>query len=1781
MSRLKNISPPRRTILIALACALMLALLTTVICLMAGAHERAQALASLASRMEASSGLRAANLSQEIDRLRLDVRFLAKVPPVQGMVRAMGNSGYDAAERTPGQFWKTSLQAIFSSYLETNPDLTQVRFIGVANHGLELVRVDRRHNNIVVVPVDQLQPKGDRDYFQSVQHLAPGQVHVSDINLNREHGHIELPYVRTLRTSTPVFAPDGTLFGMIVINLDMQAAFTDLASNSSKNIHVYLTNAQGDYLLNPDARHAFGDDLGQRWRWQDDHQLLPTEAGYPRAMQVFSAADGLENALQRTIALDEHDPHRFLTLTLVQSDAVIAGRVASIERIVLAIILGGLVIASIIVYVFVRMKKASSEKRAELAAIVESAHDAIIGKTLQGKVTSWNHGAEELFGYSSAEAVGQSLNRLIVPHAFLEQEANILARVGRGERIDNLTTTRHRKDGSKVDVSVMVSPIRNGHGLVIGAAKTVRDVSVQKAIETEILTLNATLEQQVNSRTADIQSYLVVQEAILNNVGYAIIATDQTGTITVFNPAAERMLGYSAGEAIGKLNPGFFHDPAEVAERAAQFSAELQEDIAPGFDVFVIKALRGLPNEYEWTYVRKDGGRLPVVLSVTALRTHNGDIFGYLGVSTDLSERRAAEQALEANSRFLDTLSANIPGLVGYWDRELRCRFANIAYLDWFGKTREQMQGMRMQELLGAAIFQQNTPHINAALRGESQTFERTLTKIDGSKKCTLAHYIPDVEQGMVRGFIVLVTDITELKQTQITMKELNDDLQLRTRDLERTGQIAGVGAWTVYLKENRIVWSDQTCRMHDTPNGYSPTMEEAIHFYAPEARPVIEAALQQALDKHLPWNMELPLITAQGRPIWARVVGEVELDDSGQPLRLVGAFQDITERRLASAALSAARDQLLMASDVAGLGIWTWDLASNTLEWNDLMYALYDQPKSLRQTGLNYEHWRSRVHPEDVEATAAQLQAAVEGRATYDPVFRVVSTNGDVRHIKAGAYIEYNARGKAVRVTGINLDVTDHVEIESSLRAAKESSDAANRAKSEFLANMSHEIRTPMNAILGMLQLLAQTGLTHRQGDYVDKAGTAARALLSILNDILDFSRVEAGKLSLDPHPFKIDQLLRDVSVILSANLGNKDVEVLFEIDPAMPRWILGDALRLQQILINLAGNALKFTERGEVVLSVRVQAQEPARLALSFAVRDTGIGISPEQCARIFQGFSQAEASTARRYGGSGLGLAISERLVQMMGGTLAVNSVIGQGSTFYFTIDCPRADEPELQGQQGGTIDMQDLHCLVVDDNDCARQILRDMLQSFSWSVDTASCGTEALRLVEQGGHDQEYDVIFVDWRMPDMDGWETCERIRQLVRPGTSSMVMMVTAHGRELLAQRQGQMPSLFDGFLVKPVTASMLFDAVAESRASLGRVIPITARPVVSQQRLAGLRILVVEDNLINQQVAYELLSNDGAMVSLAASGQAGIDAIDGPAPLFDVVLMDIQMPDMDGYAATRIIRQQLTQEALPIIAMTANAMPSDRAAALAAGMNDHVGKPFDLAQLIAVILRYTQRGVPVDALIMSDREASDASLDLDVATALRRLGGSMPIYQRALKGYIHEAASFESAFRTAIQDKQYSDAHRILHTMKGVAGTIGANRLSEMVIKEEQLLEQQASDDAWRELDDLWRVAAQVIEAAKQYLAQIAPAANAAPLTPTWDMAVLRTGIVELQQLLAAGDLEADDAFGRLQDAFGPLMPDEFAVIEESIEALNYLKASELCHRLLESIGTTPNGEL
>ncbi|WP_163834343.1 response regulator [Spartinivicinus ruber] len=524
--------------------------------------------------------------------------------------------------------------------------------------------------------------------------------------------------------------------------------------------------------------------------------------------------------------------------------------------------------------------------------------------------------------------------------------------------------------------------------------------------------------------------------------------------------------------------------------------------------------------------------------------------------------------------------------------------------------------------------------------------------------------------------------------------------------------------------------------------------------------------------------------------------------------------------------------------------------------------------------------------------------------------------------------------------------------ELNEALKAAK----AADRAKSEFLSNMSHEIRTPMNAILGMIQLLTKTFLNTKQSDYVQKMESAARLLLAIINDILDFSKIEAGKLTLDLRPNNIDQLLHNVGVIAANNIGNKKLEIIFDITPDLSQKnFMIDELRLQQVLINLTSNAIKFTNTGEIVLSVKSTELKETHI-LFFEVRDTGIGIAPEQLEKIFDCFSQAETSTTRRFGGTGLGLTISKHLVELMGGTICVESELGKGSIFRFNISCQVAASLPLSQQQTYILP-DNLKVLIVDDNVFARQALSMMVNEIGWTAETVESGEEAIFKIRNQRIDfPTYDLILVDSCMPGMDGCQACEQIKAHYESATCPLIIIVNAHRGE--AQKAVKQVST-DGLLYKPVTPAMFLDSVAKAIKDKNHCYHVA--PQVKKQHLEGLTLLLVEDNPTNQQVAKELLEIEGAAVELANDGVAAINIIKNNHHSFDAVLMDIQMPNMDGYSATKEIRNTLGLKKLPIIAMTASTMESDQATALAASMNDHIGKPFQLEEVINVLLKWTR----------------------------------------------------------------------------------------------------------------------------------------------------------------------------------------------------------------------------
>jgi PAS domain S-box-containing protein len=760
-------------------------------------------------------------------------------------------------------------------------------------------------------------------------------------------------------------------------------------------------------------------------------------------------------------------------------------------------------------------------------------------------------------------------------------------------------------------------------------------------------------------------------------------------------------------------------------------------------------------------------------------------------------------------------------------------------------------------------------------------------------------------------------------------------------------------------------------------------------------------------------------------------VIRDIHGDISGY----LGIAVDISEQHKQHEAIEFAMNQLAMAADVAELGVWSWTPNTNELQWNDRMFSMYQYLPTLREGGLAYEHWRMRVHSDDITAAEEAFNAVLECRGEFDLVFRIILPDGSVRSIKGRAVAELGANNEVIRITGINQDITEQIHQEAILRHAKEKADEASAAKSNFLANMSHEIRTPMNAVLGMLQLMENTDLDERQRDYISKSKSAGGSLLSLLNDVLDYSKIEAGKLQLDLHPFSIDEVLRNLGVVISGNLGDKSVEVLYDVDLSLPQQLLGDSNRLQQVLINLSGNALKFTSSGYVVVRVRKISEDQKNVCLRISVEDTGIGISKENQSHIFDGFSQAEVSTSRRFGGTGLGLVICKRLTGLMGASLHLESELGRGSKFWFDLNLPVVAENNTEFSA-----INDIRVLVVEDNVFSAEVLQRNGIALGWQVDVAITGNMALKMVTDAYEGKEpYDVILLDIQLPDISGHDVAQSVTRLLGDDTPKIIV-ISAYTQTSITPESGEDIPNYSDFLSKPVTPLQLSDSVE-------RVLNKQDEPVLvnqeRQQRLLGMQLLVVEDNMINREIAYELLTTEGASVDLASGGIEGVDSIIAETRKYDLVLMDIQMPDIDGLEATRRIRADSRWSDLPIIAMTANVSLEDREACTAAGMNGHVSKPVDLEELVNTVLLAVKSEFMMDKAHLPGSNTDQ--LIEDEITLLRRFSNNRKLFQKMQGMFSTEMQKIIDEITVCWQAKQWRESTLALHTLKGTAGTMGA----------------------------------------------------------------------------------------------------------------------------------------
>jgi len=747
---------------------------------------------------------------------------------------------------------------------------------------------------------------------------------------------------------------------------------------------------------------------------------------------------------------------------------------------------------------------------------------------------------------------------------------------------------------------------------------------------------------------------------------------------------------------------------------------------------------------------------------------------------------------------------------------------------------------------------------------------------------------------------------------------------------------------------------------------------------------------------------------------------------------------QENRERRRVEEALRESEERFLLAVRGTDAGIWDWDLRTNKVYFSPRWKSMIGYEED--EIADDFSEWETRLHPDDRERAMAVIRDYLEGRtAQYELEHRLRHKDGSYRWILARGVAVRDEAGRPYRMAGSHLDLSVLKQVQADLEQAKEEAEAASRAKSEFLANMSHEIRTPMNGIIGMVGLALDTDLTPAQREYLTLAAQSADTLLRLLNDILDFSRVEAGKLELVPAPFALRECLGDTMKTLGLRAASKGLELAWHVAPEVPDALFGDAGRLRQVLVNLTGNAIKFTDQGEVVVQVEPQFQSPELVGLHFSVRDTGIGIEREKQQAIFEAFVQADGTATRRFEGTGLGLAISAQLVALMGGRVWVESDPGRGSTFHFSVTLGRCEEP-AQAEPAPWTKLAGLRVLVADDNATNRRILQEMLQSWGMKPTVAHDGAAALAEVQDAvAADEPYPLVVLDAMMPGMAGFDLADAIRHTPRMAGATLIML-SSGARPQDAARCREMG--IQVYLIKPVKPSELLNAILAALAADAAVAPTApaggAAPGTRAER--PLRILLAEDNIVNQRLAVWILEQRGHSTVVVTNGHEALAAL--AREPFDAIVMDVEMPEMDGFQATAAIREQerVSGGHVPIIAMTAHALEGDRDRCLQAGMDSYIAKPLRPEDLVAQVEQSVAPGAQVQP------EAAAGADDLvDGDALLARVSGNRAVLRELAELLFGDAPGLLSQVRAAAAAGDVPALQRAAHSLKGMVVTFCA----------------------------------------------------------------------------------------------------------------------------------------
>jgi two-component system, sensor histidine kinase and response regulator len=1208
--------------------------------------------------------------------------------------------------------------------------------------------------------------------------------------------------------------------------------------------------------------------------------------------------------------------------------------------------------------------------------------------------------------------------------------------------------------------------------------------------ENEIIAVNKNLEETVEKRTAQLKESETRYRLLAENATDAIWITDLLGNFTYMSQGMEKLSGYTYEEFV-KLN---FRDV--LTEKSLKKIQETFNDILKAIELGEIYEIQG-KNQLE--QIRKDGSIAHVDVKPSILYDENNIATGIMGVSRDQTELVNAELALRENEARYRAVVEDQTEAISRWKVDGTITFVNQKYVDLIELPEEALIGSNLFDLIPDEIKTDFRKKVNE-FTPQKPTFSIEFQGND------LRWYFW-IERGIFDDSGTLV-EVQSVGRDVTERKKAEREILLQNAALE-----AADNAIAITDPTGSLVWVNTA---FTKLTGYS--LEEAVG----KNPRILKSGYQndefykdmwKTITSGNPWHGELINKRKDGSLYTEEMFLTPVLDSDGEIIRYIAIKNDITERINAQKELERLYQQantaLMQTQSLYKVSQSLTSLEDLESLLQDVVEAIASSLPATRVLLLLFNLEEKAVtnvlvggEDKDVvdEISFDIYMEGLSGWAIRErkPAFskKGIPDSRESKRVQARRNQIENGSIIVVpiqfqdeilgTITASNLiSEPDFMERDVELMEAManqvataienvrlyEEAQAANRAKSEFLANMSHEIRTPMNAVVGMTYLALQTELSLQQQKYISSIQVSAQNLMNIINEILDFSKIEAGKLDIESVPFDLSEVFDRLAAMINLKSEEKDLEIVFAISPDVPVSLVGDPLRLEQILINLGSNAIKFTDSGEVVFSVELVEMINDQIILQFSVRDTGIGMNAEQLQRIFTAFSQADSSTTRKYGGTGLGLAISKRLVSLLGGDIWVESEVGKGSVFYFTSTFQySSDEKQIYWTNDS---MKGMKALIVEDNGMARHILREYLESFSVSVDECVTGEECLALLAPEQLYTKYHFILLDWKLPGINGLEVLKEIKVNYQHLIDTRIILVTAFGNPGILSEAKALG--VDVFIQKPVSQSSLHNAIMTALGDKHIHSYLADAPqnnLMDFELLNGAQVLLAEDNEINQIVAQGILERAGIQVDVVSNGIEVLEAIEGKT--YDAILLDIQMPEMDGYQATKIIRKKGDKyKHIPIIAMTAHAMSGDREDSLDAGMDDHVPKPIDADQLYATLvkwIKFNKKELSMPVIKQKNHTRIDYSTGvedipiLDIQSALARLGGNQEIYEKVLTAFIAEYKIAANAINEMINKREMEKAGQYIHSLKGVAGNIGAVRIQYVCQDIEKAISEQNS---------------------------------------------------------------------------------------------------------------------